>query len=69
MGRECYSLNINKAENKILRNLFAKEYVEKFKQGEDKWFKSKPTEKQVKSKLNNENFQTKSPVLGGLFYF
>lgn len=47
---------VNKAENKILRNLFAKEYVEKFKQGEDKWFKSKPTEKQVKSKLNNENF-------------
>ncbi len=47
---------VNKAENKILRNLFAKEYVERFKQGEDKWFKSKPTEKQVKSKLNNENF-------------
>ena len=47
---------VNKAENKILRNLFAKEYVEKFKQGEDKWFKSKPTEKQIKSKLNNENF-------------
>ena len=47
---------VNKAENKILRNLFAKEYVEQFKQGEDKWFKSKPTEKQVKSKLNNENF-------------
>ena len=47
---------VNKAENKILRNLFAKEYVEQFKQGEDKWFKSKPTEKQIKSKLNNENF-------------
>lgn len=47
---------VNKAENKILRNLFAKEYVEKFKQGEDKWFKSKPTEKQVKSKLGNQNF-------------
>ena len=47
---------VNKAENKILRNLFAKEYVEQFKQGEDKWFKSKPTEKQVNSKLNNENF-------------
>ena len=47
---------VNKAENKILRNIFAKEYVEQFKQGEDKWFKSKPTEKQVKSKLNNENF-------------
>ncbi len=48
--------SVNKAENKILRNLFAKEYIEQFKQGEDKWFKSKPTEKQVKSKLNNENF-------------
>lgn len=47
---------VNKAENKILRNLFAKEYVEQFKQGEDKWFKSKPTEKQVKSKLGNQNF-------------
>lgn len=47
---------VNKAENKILKNLFAKEYVEKFKQGEDKWFKSKPTEKQVKSKLGNQNF-------------
>ena len=47
---------VNKAENKILRNLFAKEYIEQFKQGEDKWFKSKPTEKQIKSKLNNENF-------------
>lgn len=47
---------VNKAENKILKNLFAKEYIEKFKQGEDKWFKSKPTEKQIKSKLNNENF-------------
>lgn len=48
--------SVNKAENKILRNLFAKEYIEQFKQGEDKWFKSKPTEKQIKSKLNNENF-------------
>ena len=47
---------VNKAENKILRNLFAKEYIEQFKQDEDKWFKSKPTEKQIKSKLNNENF-------------
>ena len=47
---------VNKAENKILKNLFAKEYIEQFKQGEDKWFKSKPTEKQIKSKLNNENF-------------
>ena len=47
---------VNKAENKILKNLFAKEYVEQFKQGEDKWFKSKPTEKQVKSKLGNQNF-------------
>lgn len=47
---------VNKAENKILRNLFAKEYIEQFKQGEDKWFKSKPTEKQVKSKLGNQNF-------------
>lgn len=47
---------VNKAENKILRSLFAKEYVEQFKQGEDKWFKSKPTEKQVKSKLGNQNF-------------
>lgn len=47
---------VNKASNKILRNIFAKEYVESYKQGEDKWFKTKPTEKQVKSKLNNENF-------------
>ena len=47
---------VNKASNKILRNIFAKEYVKSYKQGEDKWFKTKPTEKQVKSKLNNENF-------------
>ena len=47
---------VNKASNKILRNIFAKEYVESYKQGEDKWFKTKPTEKQVKSKLSNENF-------------
>lgn len=47
---------VNKASNKILRNIFAKEYIESYKQGEDKWFKTKPTEKQVKSKLNNENF-------------
>lgn len=47
---------VNKASNKILRNIFAKEYVESYKQGEDKWFKTKPTEKQVKSRLSNENF-------------
>lgn len=47
---------VNKASNKILKNIFAKEYVKSYKQGEDKWFKTKPTEKQVKSKLSNENF-------------
>lgn len=46
----------NKAENRIFKNLFAQEYVKSYKQEDDNWFKKKPTEKQVKSKLNNEKF-------------
>lgn len=46
----------NKAEDKIFKSEFAKEYLSNFKQGEDKWFKTKPTTRQITSKLGNENF-------------
>lgn len=46
----------NKAAEKATADLFADEYLKEYKQGEDKWFKTKPTKKQVKSKLKNEQF-------------
>lgn len=46
----------NKAFDKAVTDLFTNEYLKNYKQGEDKWFKTKPTKSQIKSKLKNEKF-------------
>lgn len=47
----------NKGYEKAANDLFADEYIKDYKQGENKWFKTKPTKSQVKSKLKNETFK------------
>lgn len=47
----------NKAYDKAANDLFAQEYLKNYKQGEDKWFKTKPSASEVKSKLKNEQFK------------
>lgn len=47
----------NKGYEKATKDLFAEEYIKDYKQGEDKWFKTKPTKTEVKSKLKNEAFK------------
>ena len=46
----------NKGFHKAVEKLFAEEYLENYKQGEDSWFKTKPTQREIKSKLKNEQF-------------
>jgi hypothetical protein len=46
----------NKAVNKLVKTTFADEYLKNYKQGEDKWFKSLPSKRQIESKLSNDNF-------------
>ncbi len=46
----------NKGFTKAVNDLFADKYLENYKQGEDKWFKVKPSKSDVKSKLKNEAF-------------
>lgn len=53
----------NKGFLKAVEDLFADEYLKNYKQGEDKWFKTKPTKKEVKSKLNNDNFKSDNQKL------
>lgn len=47
----------NKAFEKASEELFAEEYLKNYKQGEDKWFKTKPTASDIRSKLKNEQFK------------
>lgn len=47
----------NKAFTKASNDLFAEEYLKNYKQGEDKWFKHKPTKTDIKTKLKNEQFK------------
>lgn len=44
----------NKAEEKVIKKEFAKEYLQSFKPSN--WFKTKPTQKSVISKLSNPKF-------------
>lgn len=53
----------NKAEEKATADLFADEYLKNYKQGEDKWFKTKPDKKQVKSKMKNQEFMSDNEKL------
>lgn len=53
----------NKGFAKAVEDLFSEEYLKNYKQGEDKWFKTKPTKKEVKSKLNNDNFKSDNQKL------
>lgn len=46
----------NKGFLKATEDLFADEYLKNYKQGEDNWFKTKPTKTQIKSKLKNDKF-------------
>lgn len=48
---------------KAADNLFATKYLEQWKPSEDKWFKTKPTEKEIKSKLKNEQFKSENKEL------
>lgn len=48
----------NKAFDKAVTDMFADEYLKNYKQGEDKWFKTKPTKTQIKSKLKNDTFKS-----------
>lgn len=47
----------NRGYERATNDLFADEYIKAYKQGENKWFKTKPTKTQVKSKLKNEAFK------------
>lgn len=47
----------NRGYEKAANDLFADEYIKDYKQGENKWFKTKPSKTQVKSKLKNEAFK------------
>ena len=53
----------NRGYEKAANDLFAEEYIKEYKQGENKWFKSKPTKKEVKSKLKNEAFKQENVKL------
>ena len=53
----------NKAFDKAAEDLFADEYLNNYKQGEDSWFKTKPTKREVKSKLKNEAFRKQNNEL------
>lgn len=53
----------NKAFDKAADDLFADEYLKNYKQGEDNWFKTKPSKREVKSKLKNEAFKKQNNKL------
>lgn len=47
----------NKAFAKAADKLFTDEYLKNYKQGEDKWFKTKPSKSQIRAKLRNDQFR------------
>lgn len=53
----------NKGFVKAADKLFADKYLENWKPSEDKWFKTKPTLRQIISKLKNEQFKQENEEL------
>lgn len=53
----------NKGFKRAAEDLFADEYLNQYKQGEDAWFKTQPTKSQIKSKMKNEQFMSDNEKL------